>query len=516
MNRLQSTLIPLALALPGLPTVAATDANGLFISHLENILGTSFDLKVVAPSYTIARQAETAALAEISRLNAVLSSYQPDSEFSNWVSTSGEAVPVSADLLTVLAGFDHWRAQTGGAINAAAEAINQLWQRAARSETVPSETDRTDAVSAVQQQHWQLDTEAQTATHLINTPLRLHTFAKSYIMNQAANQALAVPGVAGVVVNIGGDLVVRGNRTESVALADPRADAENESPLARLAIQDRAVATSGNYRRGVLVDGVWQSHIVDPRTGNPAREVISTTVVHPDASTAGALATAFNVLTPADSAKLAASLPGTDYLIVTREGQQFTSPGWSQLVQPELTTASASVTATARNTGPTARLMTVSPLKDKLWNADQELLISVELSQIEGRSHRPFVAIWIEDEKHVPVRQIALWYNKPRWLRELRDWNNTQQNSTFDATSIASATRSPGSYTLKWDGKNDQGQYVKQGKYTICIEAAREHGTHQFMEQTMDFTGKFKQQPLNGNVEIANAALDYRKTGVGR
>jgi thiamine biosynthesis lipoprotein len=206
MNRLQSTLIPLALALPGLPTVAATDANGLFISHLENILGTSFDLKVVAPSYTIARQAETAALAEISRLNAVLSSYQPDSEFSNWVSTSGEAVPVSADLLTVLAGFDHWRAQTGGAINAAAEAINQLWQRAARSETVPSETDRTDAVSAVQQQHWQLDTEAQTATHLINTPLRLHTFAKSYIMNQAANQALAVPGVAGVVVNIGGDL----------------------------------------------------------------------------------------------------------------------------------------------------------------------------------------------------------------------------------------------------------------------------------------------------------------------
>ena len=160
--------------------------------------------------------------------------------------------------------------------------------------------------------------------------------------------------------------------------------------------------------------------------------------------------------------------------------------------------------------------MTVSPLKDKLWNADQELLITLELSQIEGRSHRPFVAVWIEDEKHVPVRQIALWYNKPRWLRELRDWNNAQQNNSFDATSIASATRSPGSYTLKWDGKNDQGQYVKQGKYTICIEAAREHGTHQFMEQTMDFTGKFKQQTLNGNVEIANAALDYRKAGVGR
>ena len=334
-------------------------------------------------------------------------------------------------------------------------------------------------------------------------------------MDQAANRALAVPGVASVVLNIGGDLVVRGDRTESVALANPRADAENEKPLAQLAVQNRAVATSGDYRRGVLVEGAWQSHIVDPRTGNPARAVISATVVHPDASTAGALATAFNVLPPADSAQLAATLPGTDYLLVTREGQFFTSPGWGQLVQPESNTAS-SVPATAGNSVATARLMTVSPLKDKLWNADQELLISLELSQIEGRSHRPFVAVWIEDEKHVPVRQIALWYNKPRWLRELRDWNNTQQNSSFDATSIASATRSPGSYTLKWDGKNDQGQYVKQGKYTVCIEAAREHGTHQFMEYTMDFNGKVKQQTLNGNVEIANAALDYRKAGVGR
>ncbi len=515
MNRLQSTLIPLALALPSLPAAAAIDTNGLFISHLENILGTSFDLKVVAPSYTVARQGEAAALAEISRLSTLLSSCQPNSEFSNWAATSGEAVPVSADLLAVLAGFDHWRAQTGGAINAAAEVINQLWQRAARSETVPSETERADVVSAVQQQHWQLDTEAKTATHLTDTPLRLHTFVKSYIMDLAANRVLATPGVKGVVLNIGGDLVVRGNRTESVAIADPRADAENEKPLVQLVIQDRAVATSGDYRRGVLVDGVWQSHIVDPRTGNPAHAVISATVVHPDASTAGALATAFNVLPPADSVQLAATLPGTDYLIVTREGQQLTSPGWSQLIQPE-SNAASSVPAGVSSTGTTARLMTVSPLKDKLWNADQELLISLELSQIEGRSHRPFVAVWVEDEKHVPVRQIALWYNKPRWLRELRDWNNTQQNTSFDATSIASATRSPGSYTLKWDGKNDQGQYVKQGKYTICIEAAREHGTHQFMEQTMDFNGKFKQQPLNGNVEIANAALDYRKAGVGR
>jgi len=506
MNLLRPALIPLAFVVPSLPATAA--ANGLFISHLDNVLGTSFDIKLAADSYKAARQAESAVLAEINRLGAVLGSYQPDSEFSRWLSSSGEAVPVSDDLMAVLSGFEQWQAQTGGVINAAAEAINQLWQRAERTQVRPTAAEQADAVSAVQQPHWHLDHEARTATRLSQTPLRLHTFAKSYILDRAANKALNVPEVQSVVLNIGGDLVVRGTRTESISVANPRADAENEAPMARLGISGRAVATSGDYRRGVRVADTWYSHIVDPRTAEPAHEVISATVINPDAVTAGALATAFNVLSPEASAQLASNHPGTDYLIVTRDGQHLTSPGWTDLLLP-----AAESTAVTTAQPATAQLLSVASLKDKLWNPKQELLISLEVSQIEGRARRPFVAVWVEDENRVPVRQLALWYNKPKWLRDLRAWNSLDKGPNFDMATIASATRSPGNYSLKWDGKNDKGEYVKQGKYTVCIEAAREHGTYQIIRQEMDFNGKLKQQTLPGNVEIATAALDYRKVG---
>lgn len=490
--------------LPNLQLTVAATGSGLFISHLDNVLGTSLDLNVVARSFAAARQAETVILAEINRLNKLLSGYAPDSEFSRWQASAGEAMPVSEDLWTVLKSFDSWQEKTEGALNAAAEGITQLWQRAAQTGLSPTDTERAQAVADARQTHWTLDASRQTATRLTTAPLRLNTFTKSYVMDRAADAALALPGVEGLTLNIGGDLLVRGNRTETISIANPRADAENALPLTRLSIQNKAVATSGDYRRGVQVGNSWYSHIVDPRTGMPAREVISATVVHPDAVTAGALATAFNILSPHESARLAASLPGTDYLIVTKDGEQRTSPDWNSLLAPENT-------APAGNPLQTAGLLSIASQKDKLWNPKQELLISFELSRFEGRSHRPFVAVWIEDENNNPVRQLALWYNKPRWLHDLRSWYSMQRSAGIDPASIASATRSAGAYTLTWDGKNDKGEYVKQGTYTIIIEAAREHGTYQIIRQEMNFNGKTKQQTLNGNVEIAAAALDYRE-----
>ncbi|WP_428666735.1 DUF2271 domain-containing protein [Runella sp.] len=505
MNGLKLGLASMASVIAG-PYQSLPEVQGLFISHLENTLGTSLDLKIVARSYTAARQTEKVILAEIERLNTILSSYIPTSEFSRWWAFPKETIPVSDNLWAVLNEFTEWHGKTNGAINAAAEGINQLWQRAAQTQILPSEAERLAAVLIANQPHWILDPANRTATRVSQSPLRLHSFAKSYILERAAEAALKNADVDAVVLNSGGDLVIRGNWTESVAVTNPNDNAENAVPLTWLAIRDRAVATSGNYRRGVWVNNTWYSHIVDPRTALPAQDVISATVVHPDAVTAGALATAFNVLAPFESRKLAATIPQTDYLIVTKEGQSFTSPGWN-----ELSTPAASYTSVK-----TAQILSMTNTKDKVWNANQELLVSFELSQFEGRSHRPFVAVWIEDQNHVPVRQLAIWYNKPRWLPELRTWYTIQRNAGLNTASIAGATRSAGNYSLVWDGKDDQGQYVKQGKYTINIEAAREHGTYQLIRQEMDFNGKPKQQTLNGNTEIAAAALDYREKGSNR
>src|SRR5215831_15934864 len=80
----------------------------LYISQYENVLGTSMEIKVSARSQQEASIAEATALAEISRLSKILSGYDPDSEFSRWLKTSGKAVPVSKELFEVLSLFDEW------------------------------------------------------------------------------------------------------------------------------------------------------------------------------------------------------------------------------------------------------------------------------------------------------------------------------------------------------------------------------------------------------------------------
>ena len=249
---------------------ARTTRDQQFAVHYENVLGTSFDMKVVSKSEAQADRAESAALAEIDREAKILSSWDPNSEFSRWFRTQGQPVHVSPELFEVLGLFDKWRELTNGALDASAETISRVWQRAATEKRLPTQSELNAAVSGVRLTHWKLDATNQTATHTSTTPLAMNSFVKSYIIGHSADAALRVPGVLGVVVNIGGDLVVRGDLSESVDIADPKSDAENGVPIARLAIRDRAVATSGDYRRGVEIDGRHYSHIVDPRTGMPA------------------------------------------------------------------------------------------------------------------------------------------------------------------------------------------------------------------------------------------------------
>lgn len=132
----------------------------------------------------------------------------------------------------------------------------------------------------------------------------MNSFVKSYIMDHAVAVAMQTPGVTAVVMNIGGDLVIRGAWTEPVNIADPQSDFENSDPAARLRLRDRAIATSGSYRRGVDIAGHHYSHIVDPRTGRTAEDILSATVISPRPSDAGALATAFCVLTPDQTSQL--------------------------------------------------------------------------------------------------------------------------------------------------------------------------------------------------------------------
>jgi thiamine biosynthesis lipoprotein len=472
--------------------------------HYDNVLGTSMDLTVVASSAKVASLAEAAVLRQIDHDAGILSGYDQSSEFSRWFQTRGQAVPVSPELFEVLGLFDTWRERTGGALDAAAERVSRVWEASAASGLLPSGAELTSAVDDVRQQHWRLDSVARTATHLSTTPVMLNSFTKSYIVDRAARAALATGSVRGVVVNIGGDLVVRGDWTEAVRVTDPQDHADNGPSLARLAVRNRAVATSGGYRRGFDIAGTHYSHIVDPRTGRPTGHVLSATVVADEAVDAGALATAFCVLTPAASQRLASQVPGVEFVMVLADGRRIESPGWRSLdAEPSRSPSTPNVFARVY-------------ASEQTWNPAFELVVTVDLARPAGMAKRPYLAVWIEDKDKFPVRTLALWYQKARYLPELKAWYRDDRlramaEGTDILASVASATRSPGSYTFKWDGKDQQGTLVKPGTYLVSIEVSREHGTYQILRQEVDFSGVPKHVVLPGGTEVTAASLDYHK-----
>ncbi len=459
----------------------------------DNVLGTSLELKIAAPSPAASKRAEQAALTEIDRLARILSAWDAASEFSRWNATRGTPVPVSAELFAVLGLFDRWRKETGGALDASAETIGRAWKQSARLGRVPSPAELSEAVRIAREPHWRLDPVARTATRLDDAPIALNSLAKSYIVGRAASAALAA-GATGVVVNIGGDLAARGDFTDTVDIVNPRSDAENSAPVDRLRVRNLAVATSGSYRRGYDIGGRHYSHIVDPRTGLTADHVAGVTVVAADAATAGALSTAFSVMGPAQSLQFAAAHPGVEFMLIAANGQRTASPGWSRL------------------TLPLAQVAAVVP-----HAAGFELAIQFTLARIgDARYRRPYVAVWIEDKDKFPVRTLAVWTQKPRWLPDLKAWYRGDRlralaEGTEITASLSSATRPPGRYSLKWDLKDGAGKPVQPGRYAVCIEAAREHGTYQIIRQEMDFSGVARQLTLPGSVEIESASLDYHK-----
>ena len=484
----------------------------------EDILGTSLEVKIRARSLAQARQCEAAALAEIDRLESMLSAWRADSEFNRWSKTRFEAVAVSPELYDVLAGFDHWRAETGSALDPSAEAAIRLWRDAVAEGRTPTDAEIASAREAMAQQHWQLDPSARTATRLTDVPLALASFTKSYIASRAADAALGA-GATGAMLNAGGDVIVRGDLSQVVDIADPTTTADNGLPLDRVAVTNRAVATSGSYRRGVeqaaadlaiaqdYTKAPLYSHIVDPRTARPTGHVVSSTVISEDPTTAAALATAFSVLSTSESQSLAARTPGVDYLLVTDSGRQLRSPGWSAYQAPGL--RNAAFVTPAPTSKPAA--------KPGIWNPAFELNIGLELPRIDVSGYRrPFVAAWIEDADHYPVRTLALWFDKSRWLSDLKQWfRDDQMRNLAEGTdlsrTVSSATRPPGHYNIVWDGKDNLGNPVKAGKYTVVVEAAREHGSYSVASRELDFNGKPQQAAVPASAELGAITLDYRK-----
>lgn len=98
--------------------------------------------------------------------------------------------------------------------------------------------------------------------------------------------------------------------------------------------------------------------------------------------------------------------------------------------------------------------------------------------------HRPYMAVWVETLERNGLYTIAVWHEKKKWLKDLRQWwrkLGRENSGQYDA--VTKATPKPGHYELKWDAKGFGDKPLKAGEYYLCIEAAREDGGRDFMKQ---------------------------------
>lgn len=422
--------------------------------HADHVLGTSLDLAVMAHTPLAAALAMSAVRTEINRLDTLLSTWRKDSELS--LLNAATSLRVSHDLFAVLSAAERWRKITGGAYSAR---IGRLLQDV-----------RADADLAVRiaNADLRLDPRTRTVTRPDTVIFAVDGLAKGYIVDRALAAARRVSGVTGMMVDIGGDLKCWGNSPAGegwrIGLIDPLDASDSAPSRAHLLLNNQAAATSGRSSR--------RQATISPITGQIADHVVYATVTADSAADADALATAFSVLPPHESLKLADRLPNVATRVIAANGEQFTSSRWRDF--------------RASNPGrivPAADIQTENP-----WPAGFSLGIEYEVPKIATSGyHNPYVAIWITDEKKALVRTLLVLGKEPRYREEnYIYWRRFGRLNAQLVDSVSRPTRAPGHYTLNWDGLDDTGKKVPQGKYTVTVEASRERGGHS--TQRLDLT----------------------------
>ncbi len=496
-------LLTLLLAVSLLSTTAAAD--DFLFSH-EQVLGTTLELTVTCADQHTAQLAERRALQEIDRLAAIFSSYQTDSQFSQFCGlAAGQSMTADPELLRLLKRCEDWTRFSGGAFNPAVEVISRRWRQAAADGIEPTAAELQQLVSMVSQRHWQCQAEQGRLVRHSEQPLTLNAIAKGSIIDSVVLALQSeFPQIEGLVVNIGGDLRVAGAGHCTVTIPAPARDALNAAPLAVLQLSDRAIATSGMSERSWNVGGRSVSHIFDPRTANPCVHVPSASVLATDAETADVLATICSVLEPAESVRLIETIPGAACCLVSAGGAVLCSAGWP--VQ--------------ESAGPAADEKLPAATADSAAKSPFELQIDFEIAKAAGggRYRRPYVAVWVEDSDGFPVKTLSLFLMAenpgPRWHRDLRRWYSSDQVRQLvdDAKligTISKPTRNPGAYKVAWDGRDDKGDLLQKGKYTLYIEAAREHGSYQLIKHAFELGAADFHEQLKGNTEISAASIRY-------
>ena len=351
-------------------------------------LGTFVDITVYTDDELMAQNAANLALYRIDKASEIMNTYDPTSELSMAVEKAKNGpTEISYDLYEILSKGVKYCELTDDAFDITLPPLLKLWKDAAKTDTLPSAEQISDIMNnQMGYEHILLTApqgEKQATLEIDNKYLKINmnAIAKGHIADLAADEMKKIPGIYAGMINIGGEIVCF-NNNNNVSLTPaantpepdyttapdvpeeyknlPETGYQEDMPVSpdmypeqqhiatttfKVGIQDPfmvdssdaaesyswvisltncSVATSGNYRQYVTIEGQRYSHIVDPRTGYPANHNPSVTVIAPKCGDADALATALSVMDPEEGIELIENIHDTEAMIIsgTKENNQ--------------------------------------------------------------------------------------------------------------------------------------------------------------------------------------------------
>jgi FAD:protein FMN transferase len=289
------------------------------------LMGTSLEIVVEAADRQAGLAASERAVAALEAAEARLSTWRDDTELARLnQAPAGKPRALSPALFADLGAARRCWQETAGAFDPAIGALVKAWglRTGGRS---PDDQERQTAVAASRMEGLRLAPEGVAIRERPGLVLEEGGFGKGAGLRDAL-AVLADADVARASLDLGGQVAVLGGGWV-VPVADPR---QRDRSVIALSIDGGSVSTSGNSERGIEVNGRRLGHILDPRTGVPARDFGSLTVWTVDPLRADCLSTGLYVLGPERALQWAAAHPGVEVLVLEPVGERLralASPG---------------------------------------------------------------------------------------------------------------------------------------------------------------------------------------------
>ena len=263
------------------------------------LMGNRFEISILANEENFANANIDLAVAEISRIEKLLTTFSNDSVTFQINENSGiQPVVVPKEVFDLIFRCQMISKMTQGAFDISYGSIDKkFWNFDLNMTSLPDKDLAKKAVELINYENIILN-ETDKTVFLKNKGMRIGFggIGKGYAA-ECAKKILQQNGIESGIVNAAGDLTAWGYQENgeawTIGIADPN---KKESVFSTFNITNTSVATSGNYEKFVIIDGKKYSHTIDPKTGYPISGIKSVTIIAENAEIADALATPVTVM----------------------------------------------------------------------------------------------------------------------------------------------------------------------------------------------------------------------------